>query len=44
MSQKWKSLEDRMLYYRGLADYKLLPKSYVVVMIDGRSFSKLIKN
>lgn len=44
MSQKWKSLEDRMLYYRGLADYRLLPKSYVVVMIDGRSFSKLIKN
>ncbi len=36
-------LEDRMLYYRGLTDYKLMPKSYVMVMLDGRSFSTFTK-
>lgn len=41
---KFKNLEDKCLYYRGLTDYKLLPNSYVIAMIDGRSFSKLIKN
>ena len=41
---QFKNLEDKCLYYRGLADYKLLPGSYVIVMLDGRSFSKLIKN
>jgi len=41
---RFKSLEDRMLYYRGLTDYKLMPRSYVMVMVDGRSFSHLIKN
>lgn len=41
---KFDSLSERMLYYRGLADYKLMPRSYVIVMLDGRSFSTLIKN
>lgn len=41
---QFKTLEDKCLYYRGLSDYKLLPNSYVLVMIDGRSFSHLIKN
>lgn len=41
---QFKNLEDKCLYYRGLTDYKLLPGSYVIVMLDGRSFSKLIKN
>lgn len=41
---KFNTLEDRMLYFRGLSDYKLMPNSYVIVMLDGRSFSKLIKN
>lgn len=36
-------LEDKCLYYRDIADYRLLPKTYVIVMLDGRSFSKLIK-
>lgn len=40
----FKNLEDKCLYYRGLSDYKLLPNSYVLVMLDGRSFSKMIKN
>lgn len=38
------SLEDKQLYYRSLSDYRLLPNSNVIVMLDGRSFSKLIKN
>ena len=41
---QFKSLEDKCLYYRGLSDYKLLPNSYVLVMLDGRSFSHLVKN
>ena len=41
---RFKNLEDRMLYYRGLTDYKLMPRSYVMVMVDGRSFSTMIKN
>lgn len=40
---QFKSLEDKCLYYRGLSDYKLLPNSYVLVMLDGRSFSHFIK-
>lgn len=40
----FKNLEDKCLYYRGLSDYKLMPNSYVMVCIDGRSFSHLIKN
>jgi tRNA(His) 5'-end guanylyltransferase len=38
------NLADKCNYYRDLADYKLLPNSYVLCMLDGRSFSKMIKN
>lgn len=41
---QFKNLEDKCLYYRSLSDYKLLPNSYVLVMIDGRSFSHMVKN
>jgi len=41
---KWNKLEDRMLYYRGLCDYKLPVKSYVIMVLDGRSFSHQFKN
>ena len=41
---KFKGLEDRMLYYRGLSDYRLIPNSYVLLMLDGRSFSSFVKN
>ena len=41
---RFNSLEDRMRYYRNLTDYKLMPRSYVLVMVDGRSFSHLIKD
>ena len=41
---QFKSLEDKCLYYRGLSEYRLLPNSYVLVMLDGRSFSHFVKN
>lgn len=37
------TLEKRMLYYRGLTDYKLMPKLPVIIMLDGRAFSKFCK-
>lgn len=39
-----KTLKDRMNYYRNLTDYRIMPNCYTLVMLDGRSFSKLIKN
>ena len=38
------NLKDKCEYFRSLTDYKLTPNSYVIAMVDGRSFSKLIKN
>lgn len=40
----FKNLEEKCLYYRSLTDYKLIPNCNVVVMIDGKNFSSLIKN
>ena len=40
---KFDNLEDRMNYFRDLADYKLIPNSYVLAMVDGRGFSSKIK-
>lgn len=41
---EFKTLKDRMLYYRSLTDYKVMPNCYTLVMLDGRSFSKMVKN
>lgn len=41
---KFENLEDKCRYYQKIADYTLLPNSYVLVHCDGRSFSRLIKN
>ena len=41
---KFKNLEDKCLYYRSLTDYKLLPNTPIIVMLDGKNFSTLIKN
>lgn len=38
------SLEDKCQYYRSLTDYKILPNSNIIVMVDGKNFSELIKN
>jgi tRNA(His) 5'-end guanylyltransferase len=40
----FKTLESKCQYYRSLTDYKLIPNSYVIIMLDGRGFSKAIKN
>ena len=42
--EKTVSLKERMTKLRSATDYKLPLKSYVIVCIDGHSFSKLIKN
>lgn len=38
------TLEDKCKYYQSLSDYRLMPGCYVLVHLDGRGFSKLIKN
>lgn len=38
------TLKEKMLKLRSITDYTLPLKRYVIVAIDGRSFSKLIKN
>ena len=40
----FKTIADEANYYRDLTDYKLMGNGYVMVMLDGRSFSKMIKN
>ena len=40
----FKNLKEKCNYYRDLTDYRFLPNSYILVMIDGKNFSKLIKN
>ena len=40
----FKTLKEKAEYYRSLTDYRLLPNGYILVMIDGKNFSKLIKN
>ena len=41
---KFDSLEDKCLYYRGLTDYRLQGNNDIIVMLDGKNFSTLIKN
>ncbi len=40
----FKTLKEKCEYYRSLTDYKLIPNSYVLAMVDGHCFSKMIKN
>ena len=40
----FQSLKEKCEYFRSLSDYKLVPNSYAIIMLDGRSFSKMIKN
>lgn len=41
---KFETLKEKYLYYRNITDYKLCPNSYIMIMLDGRAFSKKIKN
>lgn len=38
------TLQEKCEYYRSLTDYRLTPNSLILVMIDGKNFSRLIKN
>ena len=38
------SLKGKCEYYRSREDHRLLPNGHILMMLDGRSFSKLIKN
>lgn len=40
----FKNLCDKFHYYRDITDYRLIPNSYSLIFLDGRSFSKMIKN
>ena len=40
---KFNTLKEKCEYFRGLSDYRLVPNSYMIVMLDGRSFSKMVK-
>ena len=40
---EFNSLEKKCVYYKSLTDYKLMPNSYVICMLDGRNFSSIIK-
>ena len=40
----FKTLKEKCEYYRSLTDYKLVPNTYVLAMVDGHCFSRVIKN
>lgn len=40
---EFNNLKEKCYYYRDLTDYKLMPNSYVICMVDGRAFSHYIK-
>lgn len=40
---KFETLAEKCNYYRDLSDDRLMPGCYVMAMLDGRSFSKMIK-
>ena len=38
------SLKEKCEYYRSLGERRLMPNGHIIMMLDGRAFSKLIKN
>lgn len=38
------TLKDKCKHYQSLKDYTLNPDLYIIVHVDGRSFSKMVKN
>lgn len=40
---KQASIEERMLHYRSLPDFRLLDNEYIIIMLDGRGFSNYCK-
>lgn len=40
---KFDNLEEKVMYYRKLSDYRLMPKTPVILFLDGKGFSKFTK-
>lgn len=40
---KFENLKEKCEHYRSLTDYKILPNSNMIIMLDGHSFSKKVK-
>lgn len=40
----FETLKDKCEYFRSVTDYHLVPNSYAIVMLDGKNFSRLVKN
>lgn len=40
---RFETLEQKCNFYRSLTDYRLLPNSHILVMVDGHKFSSVIK-
>lgn len=38
------NLAEKCQYYRALGEHRLMPNGHIIMMLDGRSFSKMIKN
>lgn len=38
------SLAEKCQFYRSLGEHRLMPNGHIIMMLDGRAFSKLIKN
>ena len=41
---KFGTLKKRMEYFKNLTDYRLIPNSYIIVMVDGNNFRHMVKN
>ena len=41
---RFDSLKEKCEYYKNIADIRLTPNSYILFHLDGRSFSKKVKN
>lgn len=40
---QFRNLKEKCEYYKSLTDYKLVPNSHILLMLDGRAFSKYTK-
>lgn len=41
---QFETLKEKCEYYRALGEHRLMPNGHIIMMLDGRSFSKMIKN
>ena len=41
---QFETLKEKCEFYRTLGEHRLMPNGHIIMMLDGRSFSKMIKN